>query len=939
MVYLVCIWVKTDTGRFMGKVWWVLGTCLLTAAAVRAGSVRGRVVDGRTKAPLEWVKVIVVGESETVALTDREGGFSVSGLRRGTSCSAVFLRPGYLPADEVFVMADSVCDLGTVRLVRQDSGRFAFPGAEAVPRLEPEGSEIVVSESEGVERSEYYEPLAAYGDLFSRLTAYNFSVFRYKQRGYGNRYNTVRFGGADMGDPVGGGVMWSVFGGLNDIARERTGTVGLAASGPGIGGIGGVQCTDISPLNHTPRVKVSYAWSNRSYRHRVLFTAATGATRKGWAFTVSGSGRRGPDGYVRGAYYDAWALYAGMGKRWSERHSLWLAVMYAPQEKGMASAVTKETADLAGSRYYNAYWGPDGGRDRNVRVRRYRQPMAILNHSLGLGEGVLLSTALAGRFGKTAYGALAWTDTDNPFPDYYKHLPSYLYDFDEREALTAAWRDDPSVRQIGWEKLRTANRAHVTTVRNAWRNGRRADVTGALSEYMVENRMTDCRDLFLSSSVRFRTGGTEAEAGAELRLVRERHYKEVADLLGGDFWLDRDPYLDEAPQNNLHCPDRLVGKGERFGYDYDALYRKGAVWGSAVVTKGAFRGYMGAELGYAAFRRRGRYEKESFPGSLSYGKSAVADFVTYVFKAGGECVFSPKSRLECYAALLRLAPDFRNAFVSPEHWNRPVPGLKAERVSSCEVNYRYGSPSLNVKATAYAALFRERTRVTRMYDDVNFVYSDIVLQGMDETHLGIELAAEYKVDNRLSLLGAVALGRYRYASAPRMEQFSDDDGSVVGDGRGMVYWKDFRVAGSPQTVATAGFNYSGRRYWFLQLSCNLAADAYISMNPLRRTQKVFNYLRGRDERAEMTRQEKFPAAFTLDLFTGKSFRLGNGSLVSLTASVNNLLDDRGILTGGYEQNRFRRPKREDGKTTLVPFDSKYYYAPGINFFLMLSYSF
>ena len=81
-------------------------------------------------------------------------------------------------------------------------------------------------------------------------------------------------------------------------------------------------------------------------------------------------------------------------------------------------------------------------------------------------------------------------------------------------------------------------------------------------------------------------------------------------------------------------------------------------------------------------------------------------------------------------------------------------------------------------------------------------------------------------------------------------------------------------------------------------------------------------------------QENLGGGATIDLFAGKTFRLGERHRVGLYAGVDNLLNRRSIRASGYESSRLYK---QNG--VYLPLASKYYYAQGINFFFTASYRF
>ena len=77
-----------------------------------------------------------------------------------------------------------------------------------------------------------------------------------------------------------------------------------------------------------------------------------------------------------------------------------------------------------------------------------------------------------------------------------------------------------------------------------------------------------------------------------------------------------------------------------------------------------------------------------------------------------------------------------------------------------------------------------------------------------------------------------------------------------------------------------------------------------------------------------------PPQHTLDFFGGYSLKLHSNPktrkavYLSLSGGVSNLLNDKNIISGGYEQLRFDFDTHDPNK-----FPAKYYYAYGLNYFI------
>jgi outer membrane receptor protein involved in Fe transport len=104
------------------------------------------------------------------------------------------------------------------------------------------------------------------------------------------------------------------------------------------------------------------------------------------------------------------------------------------------------------------------------------------------------------------------------------------------------------------------------------------------------------------------------------------------------------------------------------------------------------------------------------------------------------------------------------------------------------------------------------------------------------------------------------------------------------------------------------------------------------MNPVLRTDRA---------RAELpyeyVKQEEFDPGFSLDAFAGISYRIDYKYYLSINVSASNLLDNKDIRSGGYEQLRVNIDR--EGNKILKPFDPRYFYMFGRTFFLNVNFRF
>ena len=220
----------------------------------------------------------------------------------------------------------------------------------------------------------------------------------------------------------------------------------------------------------------------------------------------------------------------------------------------------------------------------------------------------------------------------------------------------------------------------------------------------------------------------------------------------------------------------------------------------------------------------------------------------------------------------------------------------------------------------------------------------------------------------LSIVGALSWGEYIYTSTPRMTQTIDNSAELIIDNQPVTYWKSHPiykrvvvdgqevfdqdldgyiveknqkhyVPSTPQLAADLGLNYRTNSYWFFEIDAQYFANSYLDMNPLYRTDMAVSGPDGIASPVEieyMAAQEKFKPAFLLNASVGKSWYIDRKYNFGFSLNVQNILNNRNVKTGGYEQTRLIDSA---GHTRYYRFDPKYFYMQGINYMLNLYFRF
>jgi len=883
-------------------------------------ALKGNVKDADTGSPLSGVVVRVAG-SNLVATTDANGDYMFEGLSSGKYVFEYIL-PGYQAFGlECEVVENSKLPEVTMKRAQSDEGQSQSLGEVTISTddLESESKDQAVSSL-----------LQSSQDAFNSAASFSFSPARFQIRGYDSDYTLLYMNWVPVNDPESGFAGWSSWGGLNDVSRNRESSNGLAPSDFSFGGLGGATLIDSRASQQRKGTRISYAATNRTYTNRIMFTHSTGMMENGVAFTISGSRRWAEEGYVDGTNYDSWAYFIGIEKKFNDRHSVAFTTYNAPTKRGMQGVATEEANKLAGTNFYNPNWGYQNGEKRNAKVRFQQEPTMILNHIWNINPDLKLTSTVGFSFGTYQTTALNWYDAQDPRPDYYRKMPSYWYTSDPSVVaeLTDAFKNDVNVRQINWDYLYQTNYNSI-------------DTSGLLrSKYIVENRITDSRQFTFSSIANWNVSSLlKVNAGIDASIYKGRNYKEIDDLLGGEFWLDVDQFMERdfgfgssVSQSDLDNPNRRVKEGDVYGYDYTSNVNNGNLWAVANYIQNRFEYYFGANVSYTEFWRTGDMRNGHYPDN-SKGDSKKQRFDNYGVKGGATWKISGRNYLDANVAYLTRAPFFRNAYISPRTSNFIIPGLTSEKIMSADLNYNLRTPYIKARITAYYTKFMDQTEQKSFYLESENTFVNYTILNIDKAHKGFELGGDFKVSPTITVNAAAAFGAYQYVSRPTVTITKDNTGAIVANNK-TIYVKNFYIPSTPQTAATLGFRYASPKYWFFGATASYFDDIYIDFNPEIRTSEMLLGLEPNDPTRELlTKQKSLPSQFLLDANVGKSWRVKE-YYINVNFQVANILDNTDFKTGGYEQLRYAL-----SNNTPNLFTPKYFYAYGRTYYLTVGLRF
>jgi hypothetical protein len=903
--------------------------------------------------------LVNIGGSE--AVTNSSGVFRIYDLPLGSYTMKVEFDGNEYTRGRITIREESI-DLGDMRLVgkrillkeeattetldepkstttiaEDDENRDALD-SDDVADMQLDIAVITISADDGGDGgqgSQYSSLLTAGRDPFNAAAAFNFSSGRFYARGYNNEDRHVFLNGFAVNDLDDGRVSWAVWGGLNDVLRNQTENNTLQANSFGFGGVGGANFIDTRASLQRPGTRIVYNHSNRAYTNRLMVTHNSGEQENGWSYSLSASRRWGDSGYIKGTFYDAYALFASVEKKINDSHSLGLTVLNSPSSRGRFSGSVQEAYDLAGSNYYNANWGYQNGKVRNSRINNSNQPIGILRHDWKINDKLSLRSTAAGEIGTFGSTRLDWYNASDPRPDYYRKLPSF-YSLvglnDLAEDVAEKFSGSEEARQIDWDRMYAVNQQRSVTIENA--NGTGESLTGRLAAYVLEEQHFDNEKynfnttLQASLSDRFTLSG-----GLEYLYENVHNYKLLKDLLGADYYIDlnvfalRDfPGNPEVAQNDLQRPNRTLEVGDRFGWDYDIVTQRAGGWMQGEYSFNQLDLFAAVELTNTSFYRNSFVQSGLFPDN-SLGKSETLSFNNYGLKAGLTYKLDGRNYFYGVGTIRTRAPFSRFAFLSPRTRNEFIRNPTSETIRGFEAGYIFRYAGLKGRVSGYYTTFQDQIENNSFYNDQARTFVNFILAGVDKRHQGIELGLEAKITSTLSVDFAAALGANQYTSRPLGTYTQDNDANVIAEDR-LIYVKNFYVPG-PQQAYSLGLDYRSPKYWFVSLNLNHFREIYLDFNPDRRTDEAVAglLLPDRNETFQnVIAQEKLPSQFTLDFFGGKSWRIQRDYFLNLTLGVNNILNNKGFRTGGFEQGRF-----DYEGLNVDRFPPRYFYAFGTTY--------
>ena len=678
---------------------------------------------------------------------------------------------------------------------------------------------------------EFPEVLKSTPGVYATKSGGGFGDGRINLRGFNSENVAVMINGVPVNDMENGRVYWSNWAGLSDVTSAMQVQRGLGAAKVAVPSIGGT----INILSKTSDVNkggnVVASTGNNGYQ-KYGFTLSTGLMENGLAATVSFAKISG-EGYIEGTQFEGTNYFINFSKEINKNHKLSFTSFGAPQRHGqrqnMSTVSTYRNAE-AGNQF-NPDWGYKDGQVTHIEDNFYHKSQTSLNHYWTINDNTSLSTAAYVSYGTGGGGGTAGTNRD-------------LF------GVRLGGADQP----VDLDNIVEINRAN-----------------GALgSEAILRASRNDHEWYGLLST--FKTNLTDELTfigGLDVRTYTGKHFREVTDLLGGDYYLDN---------NNVNNPNAALVVGDKMGYNNDG------------------------EVGWLGFFGQLEYGTENFDAfvSSSIQKTSYQRIEYFLYdlstEAGRDLATSEKIKLDGYSikggANFRL-DDVQNVFANIGYFERPAAfnavfngfnntkinrDAENEKVFSLELGYGVRAEKFAANVNVYRTQWNDRTftRNVRASEPGAEDYTANLL-GVNALHQGIEFDFTYKPSNDLNFSGMLSLGDWKWDNnLEDVPVFNEDQEEVT---TLSLPIKGLKVSNAAQTTAALGMLY---KFWdktSITVDYNYFANLYARID-------VLNYANATET---PTDSYKVPSYGTVDASLRHSFNFGTFD-TTLTARVNNVLD-------------------------------------------------
>lgn len=839
----------------------VLSMLLFSTAIFAQGTITGTVTDAELQSGLPGANVVVQGTTNGV-ITDFDGKFTLDVNASSGKLKISYL--GYKTKTVSFALTDGALDLGVIALEASASAleQIVVVGKGvvdiAIGRQTPVAVSTITAESikEVSGNMEFPSMLRSMPSVYANTSGGGYGDSNVRIRGFGQSNTAFLLNGQPINGMEDGKIYWSNWQGVKDIATAIQVQRGLGASKLAISSVGGTVNIVTETYNTQEKGYIQADMGNGNY-YKTTAYYSTGKNEKGWASTYMLSYWEGDGNFYESTHGKGLTYFFSVGYKPSETHAFNFLITGAPQTHQQAYQGSIEDA-LKYGRDYNSNWGYLNGEVYNERTNFYHKPVMNLNWDWTMNDNSNLSTVLYASFGRGGgTGPLGYYDS--------KYNAN---------------------GQINYDDIVAANKAVAPTIigGNSYLIGQ--DGYPNNEGYLIRASMNNHFWAGAVSNFNHKINENwQFNIGLDYRNYHGDHYRQVVDFLGLDGWavnnnasIPNGQYVFESFDVNLFDPTfETAPRDQRvdYGYSEDIAYIGG--FGQIEYATDRFSAFLQGAL---SSQSHVRYDYFTYLLPEDQESEKVVN-TGYNIKGGANYNITDEHNVFLNLGYYSRQPYHDNIYLN--YSNQLNPLTENEEITGIEVGYGFSHDFIDVHVNGYYTVWgnRAQTRTTRL--DLNNDGTDeeyfANFNGIEQTHMGIEVDFTARPIENLKINGFVSIGNWEYSANPIQSLYDSDDLSVVPSLSGKTSYVDgLKVGYAPQTSFTLGAEYEILDNLSVDADWYYYANLYAGIDPVRFTTKGNEVI-------------KLPAYDLVRVGASYTWELNDGTSFTFRGNVRNLFNE------------------------------------------------
>jgi hypothetical protein len=858
--------------------------------------ITGNVTDQKTGEPLIGATVIY-GKGEGTA-TDFNGNYSFSIQQGERSVKVSYV--GYKQITRVIkvkgksqkldfklktMLLNEVQVVADIAIDRETPVAFSTISSQKISEeLAAQDIPMILNSTPGV-----YATQSGGGDGDARITI----------RGFNQRNVAVMIDGVPVNDMENGWVYWSNWFGLDAVTSNIQVQRGLGASKIAIPSVGGTMNILTKGTGNRPGGVIKQSVGSYG-KLRTSLAYNSGRIDNGWGYTIAGSYKRG-NGFVDETWSEGYFYYVKIQKELGN-HLLSISAMGAPQKHGQRSYksdIATYDAELARSLgdssdftdrivnkgiEFNKHWGfldrwtlDNNGDTIHVRERLntkqnyYHKPQFSVRDLWSVNEKLFISNVFYASIGHGGGTSISGSNYD--INGQYNLQDIY------NANLIGPFSIDPAYSET---ERKSGNYLKSSINNHYW--------YGGLTKFNYKP-----------------TEEVSISAGIDMRYYKGEHYREVFDLLGGDYAIE----TDDATQRSS-----IKREGDIIGYNNDGIVRWAGLFYQVERTNGILSTFCNISASNSEYKRIDYFKKKDLIlpdttirealGTHLYFGEYVSDTVTLdgidytinskeaetastdwkrltgiTIKMGANLNLDEYNNIFFNMGYISKAPRFQNVF---DYDNSLFTNIQNEKVQAVEGGYSYRSSLFSANLNAYYTIWENKPSkgITYRDQDDNIIKGNI--NGMNALHQGIEMDLIYKVNHKFSFEAIVSLGNWIWTSSDTVRLYDENNNAILDANNNPVDTafdaKGVHVGDAAQTQYGFSLRYEPTTNSYIKLRGIHFADYYSDFDPLS--------LYGDDGGRESW---MIPSYQLVDIHAGYKFKIFNNNTLDIKLSILNLFDE------------------------------------------------